>query len=70
MGSRNSGAGTAHSRLRDSWGPHDEEAKTIACLERWVEQGWVWRLQKKEEEFGFCQVLGVTGQGDQNQAPN
>lgn len=28
MGSRNSGAGRAHSRPRDSWGPQDEGTKT------------------------------------------
>lgn len=53
MGSRDSGAGRAHSRLRDSWGPQDEGTKTTACLERWVEQGWVWRPQKRKRNSGF-----------------
>lgn len=53
MGSRSSGAGRAHSRQRDSWGPHDEQAKTTAGFERWVEQGWVWRPQKGKRNSGF-----------------
>lgn len=47
------GAGRAHSWQRDSQGPKDEGAKTTACFERWVEQGWVWRPQKRKRNLGF-----------------
>lgn len=26
---------------------------TTACFERWVEQGWVWRPQKRKRNSGF-----------------
>lgn len=52
-GQQNSGAGREHSRQSDSWGPQDEGAKTTACFERWAEQGWVWRPQKRKRNLGF-----------------